>query len=242
MLALSFHAEKIHHDGVWRRLLDVAERTAKRGIKATFFVYPFPADVIGRDITARVKALSGLGHEIAQHTHFYAGTEIKRPDKADDLSDANVIHCLERDLDTLRRMSVEPKGFTAGAWICNETVLDSLARLGFAYDCSARFPKRNRPTEGVAAQWLSSPEIRTMRWGRLVRLPTTCSLGEWFLWGRRVEVPGPFPYRLVYLHDYDLLNARVRLILRLLLQRDGNASSTVDGIRLQMEKPSTAVQ
>ena len=74
--ALAFHAEKLHDDRVWRRVQPVARWMSARGIRATFFVYPFRAQVANRDITQRVQALAALGHEIGQHTHFYDGTMI----------------------------------------------------------------------------------------------------------------------------------------------------------------------
>ena len=70
---LVFHAEKLHEDAVWGRVLPIAEALAEDGIRLTFFVFPYRAEVVGADLTPRVRELDGLGHEIAQHTHFYAG-------------------------------------------------------------------------------------------------------------------------------------------------------------------------
>ena len=54
--------------------------------------------------------------------------------------------------------------------------------------------------------------------GPLVLLPTTCSLGGWFKWGRRTALAGPPDYQIVYLHDYDLLASRTRLLLTAFLR------------------------
>jgi hypothetical protein len=47
--------------------LRLAERSARwmtrNDIKDTFFIYPFRAQVAGRDITERVQKLASLGHE-----------------------------------------------------------------------------------------------------------------------------------------------------------------------------------
>lgn len=210
-LVLAFHAEKLHDDQVWRRVTQIARWMARRHMSATFFVYPFRAQVAGRDITERVTELSALGHEIGQHTHFYAGTKIDKPEKINDLSDANIVRCLHRDFDTLNRMGFSPKGFTAGAWLVNETIWDALVKLGFTYDCSARFPKRVEGPKSSYNRWLQSPQIYTNTQGDLICLPTTCSLGEWFKWGGRLTTGGKVPYQLIYLHDYDLLTLRDHL-------------------------------
>jgi hypothetical protein len=203
---LAFHAEKLHDDQVWRRIAHVARWLPQHGIKATFFVYPFRAQVANRDITDRVHSLAALGHEIGQHTHFYAGTKVDKPEKVDDLSETNISYCLHRDFRTLHQMGFLPKAFTAGSWFVNGTVWDTLVELGFAYDCSAQFPKPVDMPKSPYNCWLRSPQIYRNPQGRLICLPTTCSLGEWFKWGRKVKTEGKMPYQIVYLHDDDLLS------------------------------------
>ena len=138
---LVFHAERLHDDAVWRRVLPIATALAADGIRLTFFVFPYRAEAVGADLAPRVRELGELGHEIAQHTHFYAGKSFLTEQKFDDLSDANVVACLERDADTLRVMGVEPRGFTAGAWQAAGGGIGGVARPGFEYDCSARHPQ-----------------------------------------------------------------------------------------------------
>jgi hypothetical protein len=202
--ALAIHAEKLHEDLVWRRVKWLARWLACRDIKATFFVYPFRALVAGRSIADRVEWLGSQGHEIAQHTHFYAGNKIEKNEKIDDFSQANIVHCLSRDFRMLKDMGFSPKGFTAGSWFINDTVLDTLVELGFLYDCSAQFP---RPLSVPAphTRWISSPRYYTNERGQLLCLPTTCSLGEWFKWGKTVSAATEPFYQIVCLHDYDLL-------------------------------------
>jgi len=125
MKALAFHVEKLHGDCVWKRVEKVARWTIRQRTKLTFFIYPFQAQVVRKDIAERVRALAALGPEVGQHTHFYAGTKIDKPDKVNDLSQANIMYCIRRDFETLSSMGIQPKGFTAGAWIVNEAVLDT---------------------------------------------------------------------------------------------------------------------
>src|SRR2546428_8026036 len=98
---LAIHAEKLHDERVWRRVKKMAIWMAQRNWRATFFVYPFRAQVAGREIADRVQTLATLGHEIGQHTHFYADTRIDKPNKMDDVSEENVLHCVQRDFETL---------------------------------------------------------------------------------------------------------------------------------------------
>ncbi len=215
---LVFHAEELHDDQVWKRVDEIAHWMAGMNMNATFFVYPFRAQVDGKDITERVQELASLGHEIGQHTHFYSGRKINKPGKIDDLSDTNIVRCITRDFKTLQKMGFAPKGFTAGAWFVNRTVLDAVVGLGFLYDCSAQFPKPKAMQESAHHIWLRCPEFYTNAQGQVICLPTTSSLGEWFKWGRHVRTGGALPYQLIYLHDYDLLCFRNRLLLSCFLR------------------------
>jgi hypothetical protein len=214
-IILGFHAEKLHEDRVWRYVERVASRLNNDGMTATFFVYPYRAQVAGKDITERVQGIAALGHEIGQHTHFYAGTKICFPEKDNDLSDENIVHCVNRDFETLEEMNCSPKSFTAGAWFVNRTVCDTLVDLGFANDCSTRYPK-SKDVSGLSDNvWSRSPRFHFNSRGRILCLPTTCSLAQWFKWGRSVRTEGDIPYQLIYLHDYDLLSPRNRVLFSL---------------------------
>ena len=211
-ICLAIHAEKLHDDRVWQRVKRFTHVIAKKGCSATFFVYPHRAQVAGKNISERLRALAAFGHEIAQHTHFYGGDKIDKPDKTSDFSEVNVVRCLTRDFDVLYGSGFQPKGFTAGGWRINNFVLEGLVDLGFTYDCTARFPKpgiKRSPSN----QWLMRPRTYSTERGKIIQIPTTCSLGEFFKWGRRVSMR-QVPYRLVYLHDYDLLLFRNYVLLR----------------------------
>jgi hypothetical protein len=140
------------------------------------------------------------------------------------LSAENIVDCLHRDCSALVRMGSRPKGFTAGAWLVNGIVLETLVNLGFVYDCSARFPKFEGRGNLSHHSWLRSPELYTNPEGQLLCLPTTCSLGEWFKWGRKVTTDSPVPYQLIYLHDYDLRSLRNHSLLWIFLALKKNAN------------------
>ena len=210
---LVFHAEWLHADDIWRQVEWVAGWLSLEGIRATFFVYPFRAQIAGKDIASRVRALDSLGHEVGQHTHFYDGRRIEKPKKTIDLSELNIVHCLRRDFEALTQMGSFPKGFTSGSWAVDGRVLDVLADLRFDYDCSAQFPKPKEVIQANYHSWQRSPYIHSSSRGQVLCLPTTCSLGEWFKWGRRVRTGGIIPYQLIYLHDYDLRSFHKRQLL-----------------------------
>ena len=218
MRALAFHTERLHDDRVWKRLLMILAVMRRRGSKATFFVYPFRAVVEEMDISDRVKALAvDYQQEIGQHTHFYAGSLVDQPDKCTDLSPENIRTCLERDFEWLCRIS-QPRGFTAGGWIVTESVLGSLADLGFAYDCSARIPSLRKGEESSPNLWLAGAEKRLIQDRPLMLVPTTHTLKSSLLGSRCLTVPlkAGDQYQLVYLHDHDLL--RLPVFLGLFLQ------------------------
>lgn len=212
-MTLAFHAEQLHQQRVWKKVKRVAGWMAEHDMKATFFVYPFPATLADKSVSERVQWLGSLGHEIAQHTHFYAGTKIAKHEKRDDLSKANVVRCLSRDFETLKGFGFPPKGFTAGSWFVNDVVLDALVELGFVYDCSAQFPRPKSLSAGPNNRWLRVPQYYSTPHGRLLCIPTTCSLGEWFKWGRKSTRETDQLSQIVYLHDYDLLSLKRSLLL-----------------------------
>lgn len=216
---LSFHAEKLHDDFVWRYTRRFAECLAGRGQKITFFVFPLRAAVEGMSIARRVRCLADLGHEIGQHTHFYAGNSIEGPHKRDDFSGKNISRCLRRDYATLCEIVDPPTSFVAGAWFVNETALDVLSRLGFRHDCSARVPRLTFRRRRPHLRWLRSPQYFRSAHGSLLQIPTTASLGQWYRRLGHVAVKEPLEYEHVYLHDYDLLRIEMRFGLGLLRYR-----------------------
>lgn len=71
MACLAVHAEHLHVDVVWRHVINLARIWTAAERPITLFVHPFWSVTAGFDITARVRRLATLGHEIGQHTHYY---------------------------------------------------------------------------------------------------------------------------------------------------------------------------
>ena len=178
MKALAFHTERLHDDKVWKRLLMILAIMRRLGSKATFFIYPFRSVVAGRDISDRVRALAAnYEQEIGQHTHFYAGKSLYKPNKRNDLSAENIRNCIERDFQWLCRIS-KPRGFTSGGWIVTDAVYSALMNLGFDYDCSARVPALRKGRKAGPNLWLTEAEKRFIEDRPLILVPTTHTIQE----------------------------------------------------------------
>ena len=219
MKALAFHTKRLHDDKVWKRRLMILAIMRRLGSKATFFIYPFRSVVAGRDISDRVRALAAnYEQEIGQHTHFYAGKSLYKPNKRNDLSAENIRNCIERDFQWLCRIS-KPRGFTSGGWIVTDAVYSALMNLGFDYDCSARVPALRKGRKAGPNLWLTEAEKRFIEDHPLILVPTTHTLRNRLLGKRRLtsSLKAGVEYQLVYLHDYDLLRPPVLLELSLAL-------------------------
>jgi len=175
--------------------------------------------MLGVDLTARLAELAGRGHEIGMHTHFYELTGLPGRTtgfvKRSLLTPANVHRCLDEDRDSLLAAGQHPVGFVAGAWVSRDSVFEWLGEHGFRYDCTHRtFPLR-RPNPDTRA----GDNHDSASWiGSVLEVPTTTPLSTL---AQRLAplVPrspmAPVDYIMVYLHDYDLLDARKRAVLAL---------------------------
>ncbi len=214
MKALCLHTEVLHDDRVWRRVQLGLDALDKQQVKITFLVYPFRAVAAGCDIRDRVREIAARGHEVGQHTHFYAGTVTERPDKRTDLSDKNVRDCIQRDYEWLNDCGVEPGGFCGGNFMMTEAAFEILAQLGFVYDCSARLPWERKNFE-MPHPWLERAEVRAFSKQALVLLPTTeyLTLPQLLVPRRRSRVAplshNGTSYQLIMNHDSDLLHWKV---------------------------------
>jgi hypothetical protein len=156
----------------------------------------------------RLRELAGREQVIEQHSHFYG--KQKGPY---DVSAPGVEQRLTEDRQWLADQGFDIRGFVAGGWAIDRTVLGLLARLGFTYDCSVR--------PAVA----SADGLTQARPGRidiagidLVELPTTSGLTLW----QTMRPAGAFP--VLYLHDYDLLSWKVRATVKILIRLHGSSS------------------
>ena len=142
-------------------------------------------------------------------------------------------------------MGVEPRGFTAGAWQLPKAALETLLSLGFEYDASGRHPQPGSKPVNPHHRWLVEAGSYSRNGRSLVLLPTTCSLGQWFRWGRRTVITGPPDYQMVYLHDYDLLASRTPLMLGAFLRlrrsrMDIDARALATDVRVEQGLPVEA--
>ncbi|MFL5738468.1 MAG: hypothetical protein ACJ76P_14235 [Actinomycetota bacterium] len=191
---------------MWRRTDAFLHRLECSGGRATLFVHPRSAIAAGADLGLRIRALLGRGHEIGQHTHFYADGERDGKPRSD-LSADNVRHCLERDHRFLCDAGVEPRGFVAGAWAIVDAVGPWLREHGFAYDASVRaFPLTYESDAASRGDDRHAAETED----GIVRLPTTAPVSRILRRDVGRARVADVEYELLYLHDYDLLRRRSR--------------------------------
>jgi peptidoglycan/xylan/chitin deacetylase (PgdA/CDA1 family) len=210
---ISVHAERLERDDVWRRTDAFLHRLERSGGRATVFVHPRSAIATGADLGPRIRALLERGHEIGQHTHFYADEE-EEGKPLSDFSADGVRRCLERDHRLLCNAGAEPRGFVAGAWAIVDAVGPWLRGHGFAYDASVRaFPLSYKSDTTSRGDGWNAAEKED----GIVQLPTTAPVSA-ILRGRlrRARV-GDVEYELLYVHDHDLLRARSRAATAALL-------------------------
>jgi peptidoglycan/xylan/chitin deacetylase (PgdA/CDA1 family) len=222
--AICLHAERLHDGRVWRRTREALDALDARRVKVTFLVYPMRSIAAGGDARARVREIAARGHEVGQHTHFYAGAATERPHKRTDLSDRNVRECIARDRAWLGDCGVEPKGFCGGNFMMTDAAFEALAEGGFLYDCSARMTWERDNFESPHP-WSDRAEVRSFGGRPLVLLPNTEYLTlTQLLHPRRRNRSTPLSngtsYQLVSNHDYDLLRWKVRYGLLGQLRRD----------------------
>lgn len=238
--ALAVHTEKIHDPLVWKRMRFVLNTLRRKGSRATLFVYPFRAIVAGKsDIALEgVRWARDQGHEIAQHTHFYKGQFIEKPEKVRDLSEENVVYCLRRDQAWLSQI-YHPRGFTSGGWAVPPALYSALVELGFEYDCSARSPILRR-AQTSHMMWLNKPELRKFERSTLFLVPTTYGLKDGLLrfqGGDLVTGLNDVCYRLVYFHDYDLLRweGYLAVLMVIFIGTWRTCGELVDALRRRIE-------
>ena len=217
---LTMHAERLERERVWSHTDDLLRRLEHHGGRATLFVHPFSAIEAGSDLGPKIRSLIERGHEIAQHTHYYAPRRVRPADPTakpvGSVDGANVVRCLDRDLAYLREAGADPRGFVAGGWVITTAAIDWLHANGFAYDSSFRsFALAYRNPGAVPGDGWTRPSADE----GVVRLPTTTPITRWF---RRSTKPLPIgvgKYDLAYIHDYDLLRLSRRATARTLVAR-----------------------
>jgi peptidoglycan/xylan/chitin deacetylase (PgdA/CDA1 family) len=236
----TLHAERLERDDVWRRTAALLSAIERHGGRATLFIHPFTAIEAGFDLAPRVRDLLSRGHEVAQHTHFYAprGSDADADAKPASLfTDDNVRRCLDRDLACLRDAGADPRGFVAGGWAIQEEAMRWLRAHGFVYDASVRsFPLSYANADAAAGEGWTAPRLQN----GLLRLPTTSPVSG--VAKRRatpVSLRG-FAYDMAYVHDYDLLRTMPRLAASTVIRRWGAGpwTTTIELARRIGESPA----
>ena len=230
------HAERLHDPDVWRRV--VRTLTASR-MPWTVFVEPLDARIRGIDLRPQLDWFGEHGHEVALHVHHrplhgaaghttgYAKRMTREP--------ALVHRCMDEAAEYLAAAGHAPAGFVSGTWMLLESVFRWLADHGIRYDCTMRTYPHSESRDADEPDDPIGPPTATrapgiMQLCGVLEVPTTASLRQ----QTRAELPGRTShearrrdYDLFYLHDYDLLDARKRLAVRIIGRRRAEHATTV---------------
>jgi len=238
------HAERLHDPDVWRR---VRGTVAASRMPWTVFVEPLDARIRGIDLRPKLDWLAEHGHEVALHVHHRplhgpAGQTTGYEKRM--TRDPVLVHrCMDEATEYLIAAGHAPTGFVSGTWLLLESVFRWLAVNGIRYDCKMRTYPHSECRVSDASDALDAldepedaigPPTATrapgiMQLCGVLEVPTTASLRE----QTRAELPVRSrqarreDYDLFYLHDYDLLDARKRLAVRLIGRRRGEHAMTV---------------
>ena len=215
----TLHAERLERDDVWRRTAGLLSAIERHGGRATLFVHPLTAIEAGADLGPQIREILSRGHEVGQHTHFYAprdGGADPDVNPVTVLSDDNVRRCLDRDLAYLREAGADPRGFVAGAWAINDEALRWLRERRFAYDASVRsFALGYDNPDAAAGDGWTAPILED----GLLRLPTTATVTGVARGGETPLVTDGGSYEMTYVNDYDLIQPTRRVAAALVVGR-----------------------
>ena len=246
-IALTFHAERLDTDEVWRRVSQVLARLERHGVQATFFcvapVHPYyrnRPDFSEAKWVGRINEIAERGHAIGQHTHFYGVGE----EKTRDVAPENLHKRLDEDRRWLQAQGFVPTGFIGGGWTISADVFRFLLAHDYKYDCSAHsFDLAYLKGRGRALP-AQHPFLLGAGSDSLLEIPTTapianavCSLLPFSGQKTYLDVQSWGRYALIYLHDYDLLNPKFRVALRVAFhwyRIRGEEFVTVDQLREEL--------
>ena len=229
---VSCHVERPLDDAVWARFVAL-QRRRPGGFPIAALMRP--ADLaFGEDETLwleRARQAASLG-PLGHHTHWTAPdharprtlvTDRHNPGFAQPSAESSAL-VTDRHKAWGKRVSEEgrrlqgsgvvPTLFCGGGWYTDEEVAEACAELGYV-DCTPR--ARRPPYLGEDEKWasLASPAIVELESGRtLAAIPTTHSLGDLARALPRRDLPDLVH---LYFHDTDLLDARRRALLRVVL-------------------------
>jgi peptidoglycan/xylan/chitin deacetylase (PgdA/CDA1 family) len=111
--------------GIRRGLPRILDLLDERGLRATFYVPGYTAELYPQEIGE----IRRSGHEIGHHGYLH-----ERPDT---LSPEQERAVMEKGIEALdRAVGVRPVGYRSPAWEITPTTLELLGELGFLYDSS----------------------------------------------------------------------------------------------------------
>jgi hypothetical protein len=219
---VSCHVERPLDDAVWARYRLLLRRRPGGFPLLSLLRPPAP----GEDeelFVARAREAAGLG-PFGHHTHWTGPTHA-RPTGGEPAEQ------VLREGRWLRDRGLEPAFFCGGGWYMDADVLAAVAELGYV-DCTAT-PARPAflPAASPRAE-LDGPAWIALDGRRVLELPSTHSLGAA---ARALARPRP-PVVHVYFHDYELLDARRRAALTLVLAALARRRRPVDPAAIAAER------
>jgi hypothetical protein len=204
---VSCHVERPLDDEVWARYVAL-QRRRPGGFAIAALMRP--ADTaFGEDETLwleRAREAASLG-PLGHHAHWTA-PDHARPSNGD--TGERVLAEGAR----MRELGLTPTLFCGGGWYTDVEVAEACAELGYV-DCTPRARRPPYLPEGEHWASLAVQAVVELPSGRaLAAIPTTHSLGDLARGLPRRDLPELVH---VYFHDTDLLDARRRALLRVVL-------------------------
>ncbi len=223
---VSCHVERPLEDAVWERYVALLERRPG-GFPIVSLLRPPAADEDEEVFVERARAAAALG-PFGHHTHWTSATHA-RPTEGDPAEQ------VLREGRWLRERDLEPRFFCGGGWYMDAGVLAVVSELGYV-DCTATASRPSFLAPGAARVELAAPAwIRLEDGRRVLELPSTHSLGA----GARSLARSLPPVVHVYFHDYELLEARRRFALGLLLSVLARRRRPLDPVDVEAEREVT---
>ena len=215
---VSCHVERPLDDAVWARFVALLRRRPG-GFPIAALMRPADA-TFGEDETLwleRARQAASLG-PLGHHTHWTA-PDHARPSLLAERPLVTQCHKgagerVRAEGTRLAEAGLAPTAFCGGGWYTDVEVAEACAELGYV-DCTSR--ARRPPYLRERERWasLDAQAVVELPSGRtLGAVPTTHSLGDLARALPRRDLPELVH---VYFHDTDLLDARRRALLRVLL-------------------------
>jgi len=216
LAVVSCHVERPLDDECWRLFSALQERRPG-GFRIAAFMRP-PAPEAGEDEGRWLER----AHEAVQrgpfghHTHFVSPSHARPPAPGPEHAER-----VQREAAWLRGQGLTPTLFCGGGWYMDAGLAEAVAGLGYA-DCTATAFTPSYLEPDAPRLSLAEPARLVLPGGaRLLELPSTHSLGA-----AARSAGGDVVH--VYFHDADLLSARRRWALEVVLRLLGRRRRVSD--------------